>query len=382
MSEIPSEEIEELLNEFKLQEPVKNEVSSTEEVHINEDDVLKIEEELDNQDLYDPNNFDFMYEKENQFNEHNYLLASIEILQKENTPQMISFVAHMMLELSLIKYQVRLTDYLRNYSEEQITNLSIDLPRVKDLVKKYNKIMPTVMKKVFTDYFNNMQIDFLDDQDQIDDITLENLRKKIKQNRITLYQKFLQFGQNLLEAVALRYLYGIRVLPVRFNDYFNRKYLEQQHDYPIPFVEDNVKYINIALFPGFFTKAPSFITDQISINKYEEFITALNNILNNMEAVAWNGWINVLRGFYAGNKIKLNSDIQKVIEHVNDLGVFVDSMNDVKDARAREKKPRQNRETIRKVYKVEDLLEVLPQIVEKLKQYKKDEKLRKIFPKK
>lgn len=398
MSEIPSEEIEELLNGFQSQETVQNEVSPTEEVHIDEDDLRDIEEKLENGDMtnsIDPYSLNFIDEHENQFNEHNYLLASVEILQKDrdemkqktgteqNKPQTIKFVAHMMLELSLIKYQVRLTDYLKNYNEDQIVNLSLDLHRVKELINVYNIKMPKVMEMTFRKYFEDVKIntDFVDIEQNLSDASIEKLRESIRRSRITLYKMYLQFGQNLLEAVALRYLYNILVLPVHFNDYFGDQYIlnDIKHNYPITFTENNSTYMNIVLFPGFFKQAPERMTDSLTTDRYGEFIDALENINNHMEVVALNGWTNVLKGFFSEKKLKLNDNVKTVIDYVDKLDEFVSTMDDVKDAHAKDKKPRPVRQTRRKVVKIEDVIEILPQIMTRLKQYKN---LQNFFPKK
>ena len=396
MSQIPSEEIEELLNGFGTQETAQNEVSPTEEVHIDEDDLREIEEKLEQQELVDstdPNNLDFINDRKNQFNGHNYLLTSVEILQKErdemkrktgieqNTKQTIKFVAHMMLELSLIKYQVRLTDYLKNYNEDQVRNLSLDLHEVKELIDKYNEAMPEVMKRTFKNYFEDIKTDFVDIEENLSDTSLEKLKESIKKSRITLYKMYLEFGQNLLEAVALRYLYNVLVLPVHFNDYFGEQYLQNdvKHNYPITFTENNKTYMNIALFPGFFKQAPSVMTDSFSTNRFSEFIIALQNINNHLEAVAINGWTNVLKGFFSKKKLELNENVRTVIDYVDKLDEFVSSMDDVKKANAKEKRPRPVRQTRKKIVKIEDVIEVLPQIMLRLKQNKN---LQKIFPKK
>lgn len=396
MSEIPSEEIEELLNGFKSQETTQNEVSPTEEVHIDEDDLREIEEKLEQQDLADstdPDNLDFINDRKNQFNKHSYLLASVEILLKErdemkrktgteqNTPQTIKFVAHMMLELSLIKYQVNLTKYLSNYNEDQIRNLSLDLHRVKELIDFYNVAMPRVMKNTFKSYFEDIKTDFVDTEENLSDVSTERLRESIRKSRITLYKMYLEFGQNLLEAVALRYLYNVMVLPVHFNDYFGDQYLlkDVKHNYPITFTENNKTYMNIALFPGFFKQEPDRMTDSLTTDRFGEFFLALQNIDNHLEAVAMNGWTNVLKGFFSKKKLELNENVRTVIDYVNKLDEFVSSMDDVKNAHAKEKKPRPVRQTRRKVVKIEDVIEVLPQIMTRLKQYKN---LQKFFPKK
>lgn len=396
MSEIPSEEIEELLSGFKSQEPIQNEVSPSEEVHVDENDLREIEQKLEHHDLIDPYSLNFIDEHENQFKEHNYLLASVEILQREreeqkrisgieqNTPQTIKFVAHMLLELSLMKYEVRLTDYLGYYNEKQIVNLSLDLQEVKDLIDEYNTKMPKVMEKTFRNYFEDVKIntDFVTIEQDLSESSIEKLRESIKRSRITLYKKYLQFGQNLLEAVALRYLYNILVLPVHFNDYFGEQYLrdvDNKHNYPITFTENNKTYMNIALFPGFFNQAPEIMTDLLTADRFGEFKAALRNINNHMEAVALNGWTNVLKGFFSEKKLKLNDNVRTVIDYVDKLDDFVSTMDDVKDAHARDKKPRPVRQTRRKIVKIEDVIEILPQIMTRLKQYKN---LQKIFPKK
>ena len=137
--------------------------------------------------------------------------------------------------------------------------------------------------------------------------------------------------------------------------------------------------MNISLFPGFFKQAPSIMTDSFSTNRFGEFIIALQNINNNLEAVAMNGWTNVLKGFFSKKKLELNENVRTVIDYVDKLDEFVNSMDDVKDAHAKEKKPRPVRQTRRKVVKIEDVVEILPQIMTRLKQYKN---LQNFFPKK
>lgn len=407
MSEISSEEIEKLFYAFPSQQATQNEITPPEEVYVEEDNMREFEEEhetedrivrrVEQQELIDQDNFGFVFEPNHQFNGHNYLLSSVEILQQEreeikrktsaekNRPDTIKFVAHMMLELSLIKYNVDLPTYLRYYNEDRIWELSEKLLEVKRLIKKYNEKMPDVMRSTFLNYFENIKTDFT--EENLNDVSRERLEESIRKSRITLYDMYLQFGQNLLEAVALRYLYNIKVLPVHFNTYFGEQYLgnDVKHNFPITFKEGNTTYMNIALFPGFCKQDPEVINDSFGTKSFDHFIAALTNINRNLKAVAINGWTNVLKGYFSGKKLKLKEDVKSIIEFVDELDAFMNSTNtsetdDVKDARARDKKPRPVRQPRKKkILKIEDVIEILPQILTSLKQTKN---LQKFFPKK
>lgn len=296
-------------NEGLIQEVM--EIVHKDDAPVDDHDDIMIEETI--------SDLDFMHEI--RLSRNNYLSVTLNILNRfqEDDPKLKiyeKFLAHYLLELLLIKYNESVEEHIKSRSFDQaIHYLYVYRNQIRSLIDTIYQRFETVLRKQFYLYLiKHKMTDFAGED--INPRVLERLRDVIKQNRYSLYEKYIKgFAENLIESVTLRYIYSILAVPMDFIQYFNREYTDKRLNinsvnYPILCT----KYFNPVLFPGFINKQQ---IPWVSTTEYQDLIPALEKIRDNLDVIALNGLINVLKGYYRSKNIEKENILQNSIDAYN-----------------------------------------------------------------
>ena len=288
------------------------------------------------------------------------------------------------LERLLAPYHITLSSMNQDNFEDRIQWIDENRESVRDQLNTYYNRINNKMNSVLRNYVNKyMKKDTNDDdlsfinkniRDQLSEETIEIIKDKVKQHRQTIGEHFVIFCSQLMDAVALKYIFSYNVLP---NDFLVQLSEDMPEYCGYPFIQDD--YINAVLFQGFYMQKPEQIVMKSS---YQEVEMKLDSVLETVNAkidkILRSGLINVIKGIFSEKKILLIDAIQEILGFFNnDLLPVARSVRSELDEidhltikkrtwnKRDEKKPKS---TYKPVYNMFKIREMLPEIKDLLAQ--------------